>query len=237
MTKSLLTMCTEIMEDIGSLVIPGYLFTNSDDTAKQLIAISKKVGRELVRMKWQELEKIATVTTVADTASYSLEDDYHCLISDTAWDATTYKMAIGQQTPMNWQTIINLPITVSTEHFYRIRGNLLYITPTPDSVWSFTYEYRSKYFCESSSGTDQGDWVADSDLPLLPEDAFMAGIKYYFCKAKGLPFSDAEAEYNEILDHYGAVNKPAGIINMAASVIAPNQGYTPYFNIPDRVDD
>lgn len=229
-------MCTEVLEDIGSFVIPSYLFTNSDDTAKQLISIAKRVGRELARLKLQHLEKEATVTTVADTDNYALPADFLALIPNTAWDATTNTFALGQETAMSWQAIINLPITVTTAPYFRIRGNRLYIKPTPSSEWSFTYEYRSSYYCESIAGTDIAEWAADDDTPLLPEDLFIAGIKYYFLKANQLYYSDAEAEYNELIDFYVVTGKPHGIINMAQNVSAPGRGTFPSFNIPDRVD-
>jgi hypothetical protein len=229
---TLLSMCTEVLDDIASMETPEYLFLNEDDTARQLIAVAKKVGRELARMKWQQLEKTATVSTVAGTDNYALPSDFRCMIGDTAWNATDSRQMGGQETPQSWAEIVNAPITVSTHHYFRIRGNLLYIKPTPDSVFSFNYEYRSKSYCQSSSGVALTEWTSDDDIPTLPDDLFLAGIAYYFRKGNGLAFSDQEAEYNAIISDNSSTNKPCGAINMSSCVPRRHQRN---LNIPEKV--
>jgi len=236
MAMTLLEMATEALDDVGSFVVPTYLFTNEDDAARQLVAIAKKVGRELARLPWQELEATATVTTVSGTDNYALEADFHSMIVDTMWNSTTKRRMLGQQTSCEWQAIVNAPIVVATTSFFRLKANRLYIKPTPASAFSFNYEYRSKAYCQSAAGVAQTQWMADNDVPRLPEDIFMAGLLYYFLKANSLPYSDAEAEYDAILSHYQTANKPHGAINMAAGVTAPgSSAVVPGMNIPDRI--
>ena len=232
---TLLTMCTEVMNELGSIETPDYLFTNTNDTAKQLIAIAKRVGRELVRLHpWQELIQTATVTTVADTDNYALESDYDRAVPITNWDSTENKR-VYHVGAVEYAEIVNAPIVPGITHYYRIKGNRVYVKPTPDSVWSFNYEYISKNYCESSGGTDQSEWAADSDVPLLDEELFIAGIRFYFYRDNGLDYANAEAEYDAIIRARSEYNVPSGAINMAARVTHPATDLMPnYLNIPDQ---
>lgn len=238
MSLTLLEMCTEIMNGIGSQSVPTYLFTNEDDTAKQLLASAKKAGRELRDdYRWNELISTHTVTTVADTASYALPSDYSRFISDTDWNATDNKKGSGNTTPADWQAIINLPVTTSITHYWRIYGGYIWIKPTPSSVWSFTIEYLSEDYCESNGGTAQSIWTADDDTSRIPDRAFLLAIEYYYRKANGLPYSDAEAEYDNCLDSLLRGQRPSRSLNLAASVMQPGfLGDRTIYNIPDRVD-
>lgn len=231
--SNLLEICTEALEDIGSMSIPAYLFGNTDDTAKQLIAIAKKVGRELARdHDFQQLLSIATVNTVASTASYALEADFDRPVPLTMWDTTTNRAMVSGVNSQRWASITNSAVQTGVVHYARLRGNSIYVTPIPSSVWSFNYEYYSKYYCTNSAGTSQSEWTDDTDLPRLPADLFIAGIRFYFMKANGLAYTDAEYEYNKIIERRIAASNPAGAIDLAAGVVEPGP-YRPCLNIPD----
>lgn len=230
---TLLSMCTEVLDDISSFVTPVYLFQNNDDTAKQLIAIAKKVGRELVRQDWRWNEKEATITTVASTESYALPSDFRCMISETMWNSTEEEPLYGQQTPTEWAVRKNYPIVTNDEYAFRIKGNLIYINPIPDSVMTLKYDYRSNSYCTNSLGVAQSEWIADNDIPSLPEDAFLAGIAYYFRKGNGLSYTDQEAEYQTILNDVDSINKPSRKITRCAMPL--NGLYIP--NTSDAVTD
>jgi hypothetical protein len=100
----------------------------------------------------------------------------------------------------------------------------LQVKPTPSSVYNFTYEYLSNSYCESSGGTDLSIWTNDTDVPLLPEDLFINGVRYYFLKANNLPYGDAESEYDAVIASRNGKNTPSPAVNMAISVRAPRRG-------------
>ena len=234
---TLLTICTQALDEISSFNVPTYIIDNDDDTAKTLLAASKKVGTELVRdYSWQEMLRTASVTTTADDDSYALESDYERIISDSAWNTTSDRRMLGNATTQDWAMIKTLALASGETYFFRVARGEIQVKPTPSSAFTFTYEYLSKNYCESAGGTDQSAWTADSDLPLLPDDLFIYGIKYYFLKAKNLPYGEAEAEYDGIIASRQGKNKPAGIIDMKAGVCPP--GRAPYvmgLNFPSSI--
>lgn len=234
---TLISLVTRSLNGIGSLVVPTSLFGNEDDFAKQIIAFAIDIGEELTRdHDFQERIKVATVTTVAGTDNYALEADYDRFVSDTSWDSTTKRKMSGNTSSAQWAAITNSSLQVSVTHWWRLKGNRIYVAPTPTSAWSFNYEYRSKYYCSSNAGTEQSQWLADNDVWLLPDDLFVAGMKYYVRKENQLPFADAEAVYNSIIARREATNVPSPVIDLGASVRQP-RSVTATLNIPDYVSE
>lgn len=232
MTMTLLEIVTEALDNINSLNVPSFLFTNTDDTARQAIAIAKKVGRELARdHDFQQLQHTHTITTSDGTSSYALPTDYDRFVFNTAWDATTYRQMSGNASPQSWAGLVNNQVGVSTVHFFRLRNDLIHIYPTPSSVWTGEIDYYSKNYCAASDGTEQSAWLNDTDYPLLPEDLFIAGVEFYFRKANNLPYADAEAEYSSIIARREVTNVPSGILNLSEGIYLGNIPY----NIPDGV--
>jgi hypothetical protein len=237
MALTLLQICNRVLDEISSFNAPTYIVGNDDDTAKTLLAMAQKVGEELVRdYDWQELFETATVTTVAATTLYDLEDDYDRIASDTMWEEGTYRMMRGHKTRREWAAITNVQVDAGITYKWRLKGSQIQVHPAPASVFDFNYEYLSNHFCASSAGTTQAQWTADTDLPRLPYDLFIAGIRYYFANAKNLPYASAEAEYEAILMSRQGRNVPAEAINMEDAICEPGSRVRNGHFVPDRVD-
>lgn len=239
MALSLLQICTRALDEISSFNVPNTIIDNTDDTAKTLLAAAFKVGEELVRdYDWNECSRTATVNTVISTTLYALEADYERLAPDTMWNATEYRRMFGPTTRRQWAAITNSQVDPALTHYWRLFGGQIQVDPAPASVFSFSYEYLSKVYCQSSGGSERADgWVADSDVPLLPADLFIYGVRYYFSDAKALPGSmKAAAEYDAVIQSRQNKNVPSEAVNMAAGVRAPGTDLRS-LNIPDRIDN
>lgn len=236
---TLLDIATRALDDISSFNIPSFIIGNTeDDTARTLLAAARKVGEELVRdYDWQELSRTATVTTSNGDSLYELEDDYERLAPDTMWDADQDRPMLGNTTRRQWAAITNSNISANLTYHWRLFGGQIQVNPTPSSAFDFNYEYLSKVYCESSGGVERTDgWVADTDVPLLPADLFIHGIRYYFGDSKNLPgTSKWAAEYDAVIQSRQNKNVPSPAVNMSAG-IRPLRGglYSPHY-IADRV--
>jgi hypothetical protein len=241
MALNLLQICDRALDEISSIAKPTYIVGNSDPVAVQLLACAKKVGEELVRdYDWQELSKTGTITTVEDTSTYALESDYDRIAPDTMWDATLYRQMRGHTARRDWAAITNTQVNATgITYYWRLKGNKIQIEPAAASVFSVSYEYLSNIYCTASDGTtDRADgWTADGDLPKLPHDLFINGVRYYFTKAKGLPYGDAEGEYDAVIQSRHGKNVPGESINLAAAVTPPGRGDPRRLNIPEVITD
>lgn len=239
MTLNLLSIATRALDDISGLNLPNYIVGNTnDDTARTLLSAARKVGEELARdYDWQELSKTATVTTSIGDATYALEADYDRIASDTMWDSSQSRRMFGAKTRREWAEITNALTSSGISYRWRLHGGLIQLDPTPQSVFSFNYEYLSNIYCTDSDGVDRADgWTADTDLPKLPHDLFIAGIRYYFSDSKTLPRASlAGAEYDAIIKSRQNKNKPAQAINYSTSVVPPRDRMRRVLNIPEII--
>lgn len=238
---SLLDICTRALDDISSFNVPTFFIGSTDGTAKTLVAAARKVGEEMVRdYNWQEMSRTATVATVDTVSLYDLEADYDRIESDTMYNSSAARPMWGNTTKREWSAVTNLVGVTDINYRWRLYRNQIQLEPAADGVFTFDYEYLSKAYCTDSVGVDRVDgWVADTDLPSLPADLFIAGTRYYFAKAKGLAniASSAGAEYDAIIDSRTSKNTPSQAVNMAAGVRTPSTyGYSFRRNFPDRVD-
>jgi hypothetical protein len=79
-------------------------------------------------------------------------------------------------------------------------------------------EYYSDTWCESSAGTDQRIWTADTDVPLLPDDCFILGLIWRFRKAKGLEYQEDFNTYEEEVSRRLARTNMAPVIQIGGGV-------------------
>lgn len=237
MALNLLQICTRALDEISSFNVPDYIIGNSDDTAKTLLVAAFKTGETLVRdYDWQQMSKTATLTTVADTSLYDLESDYERIAPDTFWNNSDARYIRFPATRRKWAAITNSAVYSSHTYDARLKGNQIQIYPTPAAGLTLNYEYLSNIYCESSGGTDRSDgWVADTDVPLLPADLFIYGIRYFFADSKNLPGSlKAAAEFDAVIMSRQNKNVPSERVNHAATVVAPRRGYR-RLNIPEVI--
>jgi hypothetical protein len=237
--QNLLQICTRALDEISSIEVPTFIIGNPDDIAKQLYAMAQKVGEELARdYDWQELQRDGTVTTSDGEDLYNLPADYDRLCSDTMFENGQQRRMYGNTTSRQWALITNAVGVVDFPYRWRLYRNQIQISPAASGVFSFNYNYMSRVYCTSSDGaTDRADgWENDTDIPLLPADLFINGVRYYFSKANNLPYGDAEAEYDAVIASRNGKNTPSAAVDMGAGNRCLGRHSARYLNIPDRID-
>ncbi len=240
MTLSLLEMCIRALDETPSFNSPTYIYGNTDDeTARTLLAAARKTGEELVRdYEWVELYRTATVTTSNGDALYPTEEDYERLASDSMWDVGQRRPMLGPQTRREWAAITNSGLSSSICYRWRLFGGQIQVDPTPTTAFDFSYEYSSKAYASDMNGDDLPDgWASDSDVPNLPSDVFIHGIRYYFGDSKNLAgTSKWAAEYDAVIQSRQGKNSPSQAVNMAAAVVPPRRGCRRPSYFYDRVE-
>lgn len=214
---TLLTIVTEICEEIG-IAVPSTIVGSADETAVQMLRLADRAGVELSkRHGWQRMVQEYTFSTVASTASYALPSDIQdppAFIEDTLWDRTNNRRLKGPTDPQRWQYLQSgiSGLAGSVMSFFRVRTNLFYIYPTPSSVRTIAYEYPSINWCESSGGTDQAAWAADTDTLLMPNEIYKLDLIWRFRKAKGLSYAAEYVEAQDAIENAIAKDGGNGII-------------------------
>ncbi len=200
MARTLLQLVQAAANELG-IPEPSLLFGGTDDTSKQLLALAQREGKEFSESAtdsggWQALHKEYTFTTVNGQADYNLPSDFLYFVNRTFWDGA-YKWELLGPITAQQKNILKYGIVGGNirRKFY-IRNNKMYLDPVPTSTGDvIAYDYYSNGWCQSSGGTAQSLWQADTDTYKLDEDMFIKGLKWRFLRAKGLDYSQEFSDY------------------------------------------
>jgi len=209
---SLLTIIQNALNEIGDLEVPSSIFNNANPTAVQSLALANRALDEaIIRTGWQPLSREESVSTVAAQEEYSLPSDFISIIDQTMWNQEQRRF-VRSVTPKEWN-LLNSNVTNGTiQIFYRIfrdpsgNGQKLQFFPTPTSIQTINYEYISKATVQSSGGTLQTEFLADTDTPLLDEVLITLGFKWMFLHSKGFEYAEAFRSYETRLDYIAQAN-------------------------------
>lgn len=207
---TLLSIITDACNEIG-LSAPTTVVSSADPTIRQLLALSNRSGKTLAqRAMWQESVTEATITTLAaelQGAVETLMPGFNWLIYETLWNRTNRNKVWGPLYPREWQFLKASNVTGPFPEF-RIRNKNLYMLPAPTAGQTIGLEYVSRNWCESSGGTDQERWAADTDTGILSEDMLTIDLVWRFKQAKGLDYAEemrqAEMYINNAIARSGA---------------------------------
>ena len=195
---SLLSIVQNACNEVG-FPSPSAVVGNSD--AAQYLALVNREGESLSRHPWQNLIKEHTFTLVTSDQDYALPTDYRYLIPSTQWNRSSKRRVIWitseeWQFHKGWTSVNGLNLRA------RIRNNEFEFEQTiaaGDNGKTIAFEYVSKYWTETSGGTEQQKFAADTDVGRVDEELLTLGLIWRFKKAKGLPYADDFGEYSKQL--------------------------------------
>jgi hypothetical protein len=186
---TLLVIVQHAADRLG-LTRPSTVISSPDENARILLGMAQEEGESLAdRHTWQALQTEYTFPTADTVASYALPNGFDTLIKDTVFNRTTRRRMQGDLSPSQWQETQASLVTMVNPAF-RIRGSLFYISPTPTAIETIAYEYVTKNWCQSSGGTGQAAWAADTDVGLLDEELFKLGVIWRYKAKKGFDYAE-----------------------------------------------
>jgi hypothetical protein len=168
----------------------------------------------------------AAVSMTFAKQDYAMPTDFDRMISDTNWDRTNHWRNLGTKTSQEWQWLQGGIISVGPRERYRIYNNRLRIFQALTSIYTFAFEYVSNYWV-MSSGATQGDkdaYTVDTDTAVFPDDLMLAGLKFYFLKAKKLDYAIELGEFTRALSYTKAQDVPVPAQSLAPIGMNPLVG-------------
>lgn len=206
---SLLTLIQDVSKMIG-LSSPTAVVTSADQRVLELLVMANVVGEDLsTRYEWQELVRTAQWSSSGTIAQGTIDSatiaaDFGRFIDGTFWDRSLRQQVLGPATAQQWQSDLSNAI-VSPPYKFIVQNNILYIGPTPIGAGNtLVFNYVTKNWCQSSTGTGQSAFAADSDTTLIPERLFKLDLIWRWKSSKGLAYAeDLENAEREIDKHIG----------------------------------
>lgn len=213
-----MTALTIVQQACGQLgqSVPTTVFGNTQPQVIQLASLLNQEGLELSKEnQWEALtrEKIFT-STATQLQVGAIPTDFSRFVNDSMWNRTTARPCKGPITEQQWQMYEAFPIYTNVNPAFLLRGGNLYFQPAASSGATIAYSYVTKYWCTSSTGTEQTEFAADSDICLLPEDLMILGLKWRWLKAKGFDYAEEYRTYMEQVAQTGGRDGGAPRLNM-----------------------
>lgn len=195
----MLTIVQQAAREIN-LPTPSVVATASDQTTITMLALLNREGKNLAnRYQWNALVREATFVTLAaelqgTMAALTSDTGFNYMLGDTIWIRDMIEPVYGGLSPQYWQRYKANNITGPYPEF-RIRNGSLYMIPSPTAGQTCAFEYMTKSWCESSGGTAQQAFAADTDVGRLDEDLLTLGLKWRFLRSKDFDYSEEFADY------------------------------------------
>jgi hypothetical protein len=204
---SLLTLIQTTCDSIG-LTRPSVVITSADQNVRTLLALANTSGEELMkRYEWQELTKEVTFTstgTISQGSLASIASDMDRFVNDTFWNRGLREKIQGPVTQQQWQQDLSFNV-VGPPYKFIVNDGTLYVGPTPLAAGqTLAFNYITQNWCQSSVGTGQAVWTADTDTTKIPERIHRLDLIWRFKSAKGLSYAeDLETAERSIEKHFG----------------------------------
>lgn len=236
MTKTLLEICVEALRETN--VDPPSAIVSGGDMGKQLLYIANSTARELVgRTTWNDLILEGTFDTVAaETQIASMKTTFPNLkkiVDKTIYNRTQQKRVLGPLSPQAWARLKSEQSAGVAELYYRLRGDALLFASVPTAGESIYFEYVDNRVVSNPDGSDfTKDFESDLDIPRLPEELFIHGIRWRFLQSKGLEYGEAFRAYEDLIETHIGDQMPAEnlSVNPYGSRDLFSDGYVPEGN-------
>lgn len=207
---SLLTIVQQASTVLG-LSQPTVVTTSQDQRVLELWVMANRVGDELSRRYfWQELTKQASFTSTATIdqgyLTGSIATDFGYWIDQTFWDRDLRQPIIGPVTAQEWQSDLSFAV-VGPPYKFIVQADVLKVGPTAvGSGHTMVFNYITKNWCQSSTGTGQSAFAADTDTSLIPEELFKLSLIWRWKQAKSLAYAEDMESAEEQIERYTGQN-------------------------------
>jgi hypothetical protein len=213
--------CLSIIQDVCqriNLPSPTTAAQSADPAIQQVVALSLKEAEwQLGQYDPQACLLEGTFTTVAaETQVANITSTYpgmKAILNDTLWNRNLRRPVFGPMTAQRWEQLKAM-VMQGPWNQYQIRGNAILFIPVPTAGQSIWFQYKSVNWCQSSGGTPQSRFMADTDIGLLDENVFKLGIEWRWKKAKNLEYAQDFADYEDALAIVKARDGTKDVINM-----------------------
>lgn len=188
--------------------VPSAAYASTSASVLQIVELANHEGRSLSRRgDWQELTFEATFTTVAAESQGTLAtiigatQTLRKIVNETIWNRSTQQPVFGPLSRKKWQAQKALALTGPFPE-YRIRENTLRMYPVPTAGETCYFEYVSACWIQATAGgAFRVNAGADTDVILLNEELFMAGLEWRWLRKKGLSYAEEFASYERLVKY------------------------------------
>lgn len=166
---------------------------------------------------------------LAQTA-YSLPPDFERITNRTQWDKTKHWEALGPEDAQQWQWLKSGYISTGPRIRWRILDNQFQVWPPMNTNEYLGWEYKSKGWARSATGTVKNSFTADSDTAVIDDRLIVLSTKLKYFQIKSFDTTALQQDYFRYLNVCKAQDKGAPNLSFAPY---PSKVLIGWANIPD----
>ena len=178
----------------------------------------------------QQASGTGTGEVVLSQTAYSLPPDFERITNRTQWDKTKRWEALGPEDAQQWQWLKSGYISTGPRIRWRILDNQFQIWPPMNTNEYLGWEYKSKGWVRSPTGTVLNSFVADNDTTVLDNRVMVLATKLKYFQIKSFDTTALTQDYQRYLSVAKAQDKGAANLSFAPY---PAKVLIGYANIPD----
>jgi len=181
------------------------------------------------------MSQMASTTTTGETVNfsqtiYNLPTDFETITDRTQWNKTKHWEMLGPEDAQQWQWLKSGYISTGPRVRWRILGGQFQIWPPTTTTEYLGFEYRSKGWAESSTGTVKNSFTADTDTTFFDDRIMVLYTKLKYFQIKSFDTTALQQDYQRYLSIVKANDKGSATLSFAPY---PSKVLIGYANIPD----
>jgi len=161
---------------------------------------------------------------------YAMPSDYDATVPRTHWDKSKRWEMLGPEDAQQWEWLLSGYISTGPRIRWRIFQNLFQIWPGNSTGERLGFEYRSKAWALSSTGTVKNSFTADTDTCIYPDRLMVLMCKLKYFEGKGFDTTAMFRNYRDELETVIAQNTSSANLSFAPR---PGTVLIGYDNTPD----
>jgi hypothetical protein len=224
---SLLSICQNASDEIGTGTRPASLIGSLDPDAQLFLRIANKVGEYLKDCAvWSKLRKERTFTGISgEEQTGILPDDFDRFVAETFWNRSVPVLMVGPIGAVRWQSEKANSYAGSTPLF-ALRGGSVFVIPALISGESLAFEYVTTEWCKTGA-TGNTAWATDDDTAVLSEELFTLGVIAGHYYAHGLPqYPGAAGAFQDRINLLLKNDQPTARVMVSADIFAGVRHWT-----------
>ena len=240
---------TQFVNTTGSSTTNGYVITNVQNFVAQdgtdidstymvtgnsfpqdtyVVSIDKTAKTVTVNQKCSGSQTDASV--LFSKTEYTLPPDFETIADRTQWDKSKHWEMLGPEDAQQWQWLKSGYISTGPRIRWRILGGKFQTWPPMNTQEYLGFEYRSKAWAESNTGTLKNSFTADTDTTFYDDRLMVLATKLKFFAIKNFDTTALMQDYQRYLSVIKANDKGSPNLSFAPY---PAKVLIGYANIPD----
>ena len=169
-------------------------------------------------------------SVVCAQTAYDLPDDFETITNRTMWDKSKHWEMLGSEDAQQWQWLKSGYISTGPRMRWRILGGKFQVWPPMTTQEYLGFEYRSKGWARSATGTVKNSFTNDDDTTVFDDRIMVLYTKLKYFQIKSFDTTALTQDYQRYLSIAKANDKGSPTLSFAPY---PTKVLIGWANIPD----